>query len=399
MAVCGACRSTLFGTFFRAQEASVTGLFFDQPTPTEPATIELEYCKSCGLIRQVPDRMIRLNYERIIRGTAQQLPAYVADIFSSLAGSGVGNDDLILEIGANDGTFLKALRAQGYHNLVGVEPSKQLADAVRQSGFDIESAYFDQKLAAQLREHRGGARVVICRHTLEHVPDIVEFTKAIAAVLSADGMAMIEVPDADWLVTNLFAHEIWDEHISYFRPRSLAALLGNCGLRPIRLERMRQRDARNLLCWSVPASVNAIAPCVTEDEAGFEAVERFQARWDGFAERLRSNVLASPRPVIAIGAAHPQLNFLNFSGLGAAVDTLVDDDPAKAGRFAPLARAVPVRTTSEILATARQGTLLRTGFPYPAWEDRIERALAVHNVRSIRPYGLLESALEPQRKR
>jgi 2-polyprenyl-3-methyl-5-hydroxy-6-metoxy-1,4-benzoquinol methylase len=389
MAVCGACRSALFGRFFRAQEASVTGLYFDQPTPTEPATIELEYCKSCGFIRQVPDRMIRLNYERIGRRTAQQLPPYTADILSSLSRFGVNGDGFILEVGANDGTFLKELRAQGYLNLVGVEPSRQLADATRKAGFDIRDAYFDQKLAADIRKDRGGARAVICRHTLEHVPDIVEFTRAVAAVLAADGVAVIEVPDADWLVTRLFAHEIWDEHISYFRPRSLAALLGHCGLRPVRLERIRLRDTRNLLCWSVPASANATAPSATEDEAGFEAVEQFEARWDAFAGRLRSIVLASPRPVIAIGAAHPQLNFLNFAGLGAAVDMLTDDDEAKAGRFAPLAKAVPIRTTSEVLATVRQGTLLRTGFPYPAWEERIDHALAAYNVRSIKPYDIL----------
>ncbi len=393
MAVCGACAGALFGRFFRAREASVTGFYFDQPTPTEPATLTLEYCKSCGFIRQAPDQMIRLNYERIVRRTVEPLPPYAGDILSSLSRFGVKSDDLVLEIGSNDGAFLKQLHAQGYRNLLGIEPSKQLAETARKSGLEIHGAYFDQRLAAETRSQRGGgARVVICRHTLEHVPDIVEFTTAIAAVLSADGIAVIEVPDTDWLITNLFAHEIWDEHISYFRPRSLAALLGNCGLKPVRLERMRARDTRNLVCWSVPASANVSAvPTASEDEAGFEAVEGFQARWDAFSERLRSIVLASSHPIIAIGAAHPQLNFLNFTGLAAAVDTLVDDDEAKAGRFAPLARAVPIRTTSEILATVRQGTLLRTGFPYPAWEDRIESALGAYNVRSIKPYDILGS--------
>jgi SAM-dependent methyltransferase len=389
MTACGACAGALFGRFFRAQEASVTGVYLEQPAPTEPATIELEYCKSCGFIRQVPDRMIRLNYERIVRGTAQQLPPYAPEILASLSQFGVTSDDLILEVGANDGTFLKELRAQGYRNLLGVEPSKQLADAATRSGFDILDAFFDQKLAADVRRERGGVRAVICRHTLEHVPDIAGFTKAIAEVLAADGIALIEVPDADWLVTNLFAHEIWDEHISYFRPRSLASLLGNCGLKPVRLERMRLRDTRNLLCWSVPASATtAFAPCPIEDEAGFEALEGFQARWDDFAERLRAVVLASPQPVTAIGAAHNQLNFLNFTGLAAAVDTLIDDDGAKAGHFAPLAKAVPIRSTSDALASVRRGTLLRTGFPYPAWEDRIERALGVYNIPAIKPYGL-----------
>lgn len=393
MVRCGACAGAEFGSFFRAREASVSGRYLAEPiAPTKPATIELEYCKTCGLVRQSPGRTIRLDYDGIERGTAQQLPTYANEIIASLSKLGVGPDDFVLEVGANEGTFLRELRNQGYRNLLGVEPSKQLAEISKQSGLDIRDTYFDRALAAEIRAARGPARAVICRHTLEHVPDIFELVKGIAEVLALDGLSFIEVPDNDWVVTNLFAHEIWDEHISYFRSHSLATLVENCGLKPIRLERMRFRDTRNLLCWSTPASSSiANTGCVVEDEAGFDALEQFQHNWDRFSERLRSLVLASPKPLIAIGASHIQLNFLNFTGLGESVDMLIDDDKSKAGRFAPLAKAVPIRATSEILATVREGTLLRTAFPYPAWEDRIDDALGAYGVRSIRPYDILRS--------
>jgi hypothetical protein len=328
MVRCGACAGADFGSFFRAREASVSGLYLAEPvTATMPATIELEYCKTCGLVRQAPGRIIHLDYDRIERGTAQQLPTYAADIIASLSQFGAGHDDFVLEVGANEGTFLRELRAQGYQNLLGVEPSKQLAEISKRSGLDIIDAYFDRRVAADIRAARGPARAVICRHTLEHVPDIFELVKGLAEVLSDDGLSFIEVPDNDWVIMNLFAHEIWDEHISYFRPRSLASLVENCGLKPIRLERLRFRNTRNLLCWSTSALARpANAQCLVEDEAGFEALERFQDSWNSFSERLRSLVLASPKPIIGIGAAHSQLNFLNFTGLSGAVDMLVDDD-------------------------------------------------------------------------
>src|SRR5215475_13768247 len=337
MVRCGACAGAVVGPFFRAHEASVSGVYLAEPViPTEGATIELEYCKTCGLIRQVPERTVRLNYDRIDRGTAKQLPTYSADILSTLRELGVRPDDFILEVGANDGTFLKELRALGYRNLLGIEPSKQLADTARKADFDIWDAYFDRKLAADIRAARGPVCAVICRHTLEHVPDISEFTKGISEVLSENGHSLIEVPDADWVITNLFAHEIWDEHISYFRARSLATLLKNCGLAPIRLQRTRFRNTRNLLCWAAPASAKtSSAVGLVEDEASSEAVEQFQRRWSSYSERLRRLVTSSPKPIIAVGAAHHQLNFLNFAGLGEAVDMLIDDDKSKAGRFAP----------------------------------------------------------------
>ncbi|WP_407155605.1 class I SAM-dependent methyltransferase [Bradyrhizobium sp. STM 3557] len=389
MTRCGACAGASFGSFFCAHEASISGVYPAEPVvPPQPTTIELEYCKSCGLIRQVPDRTIRLNYDRIVRGTAKQLPGYAEAIFAALPRLGVKCTDLILEVGANEGTFLRQLRDRGYHNLFGVEPSKGLADYSRQSGLDILDTYFDRKLAAEIRATRGPVRAVICRHTLEHVPDIFEFTRAIADVLADDGVSLIEVPDADWVVTNLFAHEIWDEHITYFRARSLRRLLENCGLRPVELRRMRFRDTRNLLCWSaLAANPAAQAANLPDDEAGLDAVAEFQSRWDDFSHRLRNQLLVSPKPIVGIGASHIQLNFFNFAGIGDLVDGLIDDDETKSGRFAPLARPVPIRSTDQTLATMRQGTLLRTAFPYPSWEDRLEGALHGYGVASINPYG------------
>lgn len=394
MVRCGACNSASFGGFFSAYEASVSGAYPAEPVvPQQHTKIELEYCQTCGLIRQVPGRIIQLNYDRIVRGTAKQLPDYTEDILSTLTEFGVQSTDLVLEIGANEGTFLRQLRGRGYQNLFGIEPSKQLAEFSRQSGLDILDTYFDRRLAAEIRASRGPVRAVICRHTLEHVPDIFEFTRAIADVLADDGVSLIEVPDADWVVTNLFAHEIWDEHITYFRAQSLRRLLENCGLEPISLQRMRFRDTRNLLCWSRPAGSGVVSQPdgLIDDEASLDTVAKFQSRWDDFSAKLRERVLESPKPIVGIGASHIQLNFINFAGLGDLVDLLVDDDETKTGRFAPLARAVPIRSTPEILATMREGTLLRIAFPYPAWEDRIEGAVRPYGVVSLRPYDILRS--------
>jgi 2-polyprenyl-3-methyl-5-hydroxy-6-metoxy-1,4-benzoquinol methylase len=391
MVACGACAGVSFGSFFAADEASISGVYLAEPVVLrEPTRIELEYCKTCGLIRQVPDRTVRLEYDQIDRGTAKQLPDYAEDIFAALPRLGIQSNDLILEVGANEGTFLRQLRSRGYQNLIGIEPSKELAAFSQQSGLNIINNYFDRQVAAEFRANHGPVRAVICRHTLEHVPDILEFTRAIADVLADDGVSFIEVPDADWVITNMFAHEIWDEHITYFRARSLTRLLENCGLRLVNLRRQRFRDTRNLLCWSTLAA-NSTSPAggLLDDEADVDAVAKFQSRWNDFSRRLRSKLLASPKPIVGIGASHIQLNFFNFAGLGDLVDNLIDDDQTKAGRFAPLARAVPIRSTNETLATMRQGTLLRTAFPYPQWEDRLAGELQPHGVTSISPYRII----------
>ena len=396
MSECGACAGLLFAPFFRGREWSTTGRYLDAPEKLGPSiAVELEYCQSCGLIRQAAGKIVQLDYVHIERGTAKQLPEYSARIIASLSEFGVNSDDLIVEVGANDGTFLKELRGSGFRKLLGVEPSKQLAEISSTAGFDIVNGYFDRNLAAGISRSHGRARAIICRHTLEHVPNIRELVDGIHEMLAPGGMCFIEVPDADWVVKQLFAHEIWDEHITYFRAGSLAKLIRQSGLSPIRVERARFRDTRNLLSWSVrdPAGLS-FSRSLAEDEASLTELAGFQKRWDDFSRNLRSLVAAAPKPVIGIGASHIQLNFLNFTGLDDAVDILIDDDPWKAGRFAPLAKPVPIRTTSDILSSARHGTLLKTAFPYPDWEKRVSDTLQAFDIDTIDPYGILSSSVK-----
>jgi SAM-dependent methyltransferase len=393
MVACAVCGGAKFASFFQSREWSSSGRYLNEKdgyVRAEPIVILTEYCEQCGLIRQTPGFEVRLDYADIARDTAKQLPDYAHRIIESFAQFGVGSDDLVVEVGANDGTFMKALHKAGYHNLIGVEPSNRLAASASQSGFSIHNDYFGRDLAAKMVRRHGPARAVICRHTLEHVPDIHDLTQGISDILAPGGLAFIEVPDTDWVVSELFAHEIWDEHLTYFRPGSLVGLVRKAGLVPMRMQSIRFRDTRNLLCWSVRghSQLVDVTPELVEEATTSTDLATFQRRWDAFAARLRVAVSAAPRPVVAMGAAHIQLNFLNFTGLDDCVDLLIDDDPAKAGRYAPLTSPVPIRTTAEALASIRGGTLLRTAFPYVGWEDRICAALSSYGVASIEPYDL-----------
>lgn len=389
---CGVCGGVSFAPFFRAREWSCTGRYLDPGTPWspgEPVAIRLDRCLDCGLIRQTPGAQVQLDYGEIARDTARQLPDYCDAILDSLREFDIAPDDLIVEVGANDGTFLRALSTAGYRRLVGVEPSRSLAARAATGGLTIHNEFFGRACAANVIARHGPARALICRHTLEHVPDIGDLAAGFAAVLAPGGLCFVEVPDTDWIVSQLFAHEVWDEHISYFRAESLARLMRDVGLTPVRLTRTRFRDTCNLLCWSVRGPrLPGPREGLVENATSSAALAAFQRQWDMFAARLRQVVAAAAKPIVAIGASHIQLNFLNFTGLDACVDLLIDDDPVKTGRFAPLAAAIPIHATSDVVASLRTGTVLRTAFPYPAWEDRICAALVPRHIGVITPYSL-----------
>lgn len=386
-APCAVCGGSAFHPVFAGRQWSRTGLYPQAPDPPGGAmTLIVEGCAACGLLRQAAGSEDAVDYADVTRATSGQMPDYAGDILAGLAGLGVGTAELAVEIGANDGSFLRLLRAAGQARLLGIEPSAALAALAAEGGLPMLVMPFGRDLAARIRLQHGPAGAVVCRHTLEHVPDIADMVAGMAALLRPGGVAFVEVPDGDWIVEALAAQEIWDEHLTYFRAGALARLCRNAGLTPVRLERRHFRDTRNLLCWAVRGALpEGIVPTLVRDATGPDDLARFQARWDSFAERLRGAVASAPRPVIGIGAGHAQLNFLNFARLGDAVALLVDDDPRKAGRHAPLARAVPILASGAVLATQHHGTLLRTGFPYPAWQDRLCATLAPRGIGAIDP--------------
>jgi hypothetical protein len=132
---------------------------------------------------------------------------------------------------------------------------------------------------------------------------------------------------------------------------------------------------QNIVMWAraadvheniVPASARRLQQCAS-----------FNQQWQARAEQLVQKVMASPSPRVAMGASHPQANFLNFSGLSHLVDCVIDDDPTKQNKWLPLCgNCVPIQPGSALAEQAAGGTLLLTGFGYPGWMENATQAVA-----------------------
>ncbi len=368
-----------------------SGIFLTDPSEaTSRADLILDYCQRCGLATKASGIGLDLDYAAIDRATAQQMPDYADMIVDWLLSEGVARNGQIIEVGANDGSFLSYLAERGFTSLRGIEPSLALAGVARARGFEIDNGYCTTATAASLVAGSGPASAVVCRHTLEHVPAPSDMLHAIATLLGPGGLALIEVPDFTGVIDNLTVHEIWDEHVTYFSRGNLSAALCRHGFDVVRCRSIPFRDTHNLVALarrtsdSVPQVGAAAAYLDDTISAGCASLA---SRWNAVKARHEGAAPHWPRPVMAIGASHIQTNFIHFAGLAGVVDALIDDDPLKAGTYVMLDAPRPVLTTAHVLATLRSGTLLRTAFPYPAWMDRLCTPLRAHGVTIVDPYA------------
>lgn len=316
------------------------------------------------------------------------MPRYSGDIISSFADAGIKKDSFVVEIGANDGEFLRMLSLGGYVNTLAVEPSKGCAGILRHKGIRVLEAHFDSGTAREIRETNGPAGLIICRHVIEHVPDPLGFLLAMRELIDKDGVLYVETPDSRYIIRDMTGHDLWDEHVLYFTPDNLCGILGRAGFRKIKEGLFPFRDTMNIGLWCVPATdVSFDAPKAVEIAGGYRL---FAERWKRIGEEMRERVSRAPKPVAAMGASHHQSGYLIFTGVGEYVSMLIDEDLLKAGRYVPVPRPVRVYTSGEAvsLTAVRPATLLRTAFGYDEWMDRVCREFGRDGVSIIEPYPL-----------
>ena len=371
----------------------VSGLFRSEPeAPIISAPLAFELCTSCGLVRQDGLQPPR-DYSEIGRSTAGQFPAYGDDLVERLRELGVAPNELVLEIGSNDGSFLQRLRRGGFRRLVGIEPSSSLAERAVARRLQVINDYFNVETAAQLTAEYGHARVTICRHVLEHVADPRSFLTAVRSCLHPQsGLALVELPDAIAIPELMIVQDFWDEHLHYFSAANLARLANRAGMDMLEVEVKPHLYTRNLVMWcSMPADANRTTCDRAVDRANVELWRGFKSTWEGYRTRLAEELTAAPRPIYAIGASHPQCCFINYCRIGTFIDYCIDDDRAKIGRFPPVAGGCPsIISTLQFELSASEGTVLETGFGYPRWTERIRSRAVSQGMRLVNPRDFIE---------
>ncbi len=129
---------------------------------------------------------------------------------------GVGPDTTVLEVGANDGSYLGALQDRYKCPVVGFDPGTNNTDNVIKDYFNPER---------DLKDHT--PYLIVCRHTLEHMEDPRGFTSQLAhwcMVYEQSPYVFIEVPNFEKAYTQGRIQDFTYAHVSQFTEASLIKL-------------------------------------------------------------------------------------------------------------------------------------------------------------------------------
>jgi|TARA_B110000046_G_scaffold19213_1_gene18268 methylation protein EvaC len=132
------------------------------------------------------------------------------------------NPKKILEIGSNDGSFLKNFNKK---ISIGIEPCANVERITKKKKFNTIPKYWNIKLAQGIKKKYGSIDLIYSANTISHIKDLSDVFKSINLVLSEKGILILEDPSLlECLKRNTY-DQFYNEHIYVFSYQSLKNIL------------------------------------------------------------------------------------------------------------------------------------------------------------------------------
>lgn len=207
---------------------------FSASPAARPARWPLQFgqCMNCQLVQLVNAQRQEGVYQQYWyrSGVNEAMRAELKDVVScATALAKLQPQDIVIDIGANDGTLLSNYSGQ-YR--VAFEPAPNLQVELARHAEAVYSEFFP----SHLQSWEGSAKIVTAVACAYAVDDIHGFLEGIHAVLHADGVAVVQFQDLKQMLDATAFDNICFEHLLYFSLASFEKLAVQHGLTTVRVD-------------------------------------------------------------------------------------------------------------------------------------------------------------------
>ena len=248
----------------------------------------------------------------------------------------------ILEIGSNDGVFVKNF---SHKNTIAVEPCGNFAKETQKLGYNTYSEFWTQELADKINIEHGEQDIIFSANCICHIPDLDQTFKAVESLLSKNGVFIFEDPSLAEVINNNSYDQIYDEHPHIFSVIALDNLLRRNGLQITRVENLSVHGGSNRI---FAKRIGSKIDKTVEQNKAYERIlglddldtfKRFAVKVEQSKDalvRLLTNCKKQDKKVIAYGATSKSTTVFNYCGIGPdLIECITDTTPEKQGKLSP----------------------------------------------------------------
>lgn len=313
--------------------------------------LRLGFCHDCTTVQidhTVPKETMFGEY-LYVSGTTRTLREHFADSARRLKEQlDLQPDDLVVDIGSNDGTWLAEWQKLGM-NVLGVEPARNIAEQANAAGIPTVNDFFNADVARQILAEHGAPKLVTAAGVFFHLEELHSATEGVAEFCRAGATFCVQAIYLGEMLRNNEFDNIYHEHLTYWTVRSIGELFKRHGLEvwSANLVPIHGGTLELLVGATGEHEPEVSVTEFLEREAGlgYGEVETYR-RFADHVWEIRDRLLAILREykdqgkvVHAFGAPAKGATLLNSFGISSDLVPLAEEkNPLKVGRWIPGAR-------------------------------------------------------------
>jgi SAM-dependent methyltransferase len=339
-------------------DAYVSAEHLDNPQQTYP--LDLWQCRSCGLaqlVEVVDPEVLYVEYPyltSISLGLPEHFRRYAEDVLGQIQPP---QDALVVDIGSNDGSLLKAFEDLGMR-VLGIDPARDAGRLANQRGVETLTEFFSDDLACRLRLERGPAAVITANNVFANIDNVDDLIAGVRAWLAPDGVFVFETSYIGDVIEKILLETVFHEHLSYFSVKPLQSFFQRCSMELIDVQRVPTKGGSIRGTVQLDTGQRTVAPSVGEiiayeNQIGLHAPEifgRFRAKLDTVKTnllRVLRDLKSQGKTVAGYGASVGSVTLLHEFELRELLDFLADDNLRKQNTFSP-GHHIPVLASDAI---------------------------------------------------
>lgn len=339
------------------------------PEPRYPLRVVL--CEECSLVQiteTVPPEALFSDYVYFSSVSDTAVASAKALVHRLIRERDLKSDSLVIEAASNDGYLLRHYRDRGIR-VLGIEPAANIVRVAETAGIPTRCAFFGREEAARLAAEDLRCCMFHANNVLAHVADLNGFVAGINGVLTADGMAVVEVPYLRDLIENVEFDTIYHEHLCYFSVTPLHRLFARHGLVLVDIERIpiHGGSLRLFVARGDDPPAATVRDLLAEETKLGMTRASYYADFAAHVDKLKydlvsllKNLKERGRTIAAYGASAKGATLLNFFGLGRdTLDFVADRSSVKQGKLTPGAR-LPILPAEALVQSRPDYCLLLT---------------------------------------
>ena len=349
--ICRSCQHTSLEPIYEFTPFPYGDLFQDSrklSREMEKQPLILSRCEKCLLLQLRNVTNLIKQYEDYLYFT--KTTKFLSDFYKEVSDRLINKlqlsqNDLVVDIGSNDGTFLNFFQSSGTKAL-GVDPSRPACAEAKRKNIEVINAFFNESTAKTIKSTKGSPKLITCNYTIANLDNLSNFFNAIKKLCNRDThFNVITGYHLDQFAIHMFDYAGHD-HLTYLTLHDFCRLAQSSGLKVINARRHEHKGGS--LEVEIVDNLSHLQP----DYSVHQLLQR--ESWQRYSSNnqilnmvnlIKSNkdtvnsiikaFVNSGKQLIGVGASISTTHLIYEFDIYKHLDFLVDDDERKIGKFSP----------------------------------------------------------------